>query len=229
MKSSVSKRIGIEVQRDRVLLLHGIARGAGSMRRLERAINLAGYETLNLDYPSCKMGLAELVEQIHAQRDWITAGDGRTHIVAYSMGCLLARAYITRYRPPKLGNVVMLAPPNSGSEIADLLAENIIYRFMFGPAGAELTTHPPPDIVRLFGPIDYPLGIIAGCRCLDPFGWWLISGPNDGRVSIERTKVLGMTDHVTIKAAHFTMPWSRIAIEQTLYFLKHKCFKSPVK
>jgi esterase/lipase len=76
---------------DRVLLLHGIAASSRSLRRLERAIVSEGYETLNLAYPSCRMRLADLVEQVHAQRDWIAQSNGRMHIVTYSMGRLLAR------------------------------------------------------------------------------------------------------------------------------------------
>jgi pimeloyl-ACP methyl ester carboxylesterase len=191
------------------------------LRRLERAIASAGYETLNLAYPSCSKPLADLVEVVHAEQDWIERHGGRTHIVTYSMGGLLARGYIARLRPPNLGRVVMLAPPNGGSEVADLLAKNFLYRLIFGPVGAELTTKSPQAAAQLLGPVDYPLGIIAGNRFIDPLGWLLIPGPNDGRVSVERTKVPGMTDHVTIPATHFAMMRNRLAIRHTLHFLEH--------
>lgn len=170
------------------------------------------------------MPLADLVEQVHAECDWIARHGGRTHVVTYSMGGLLARGYIARHRPPSLGRVVMLAPPNGGSEVADLLAGNVLYRHIFGPAGAELTTSPPQAVVQLLGQVDYPLGIIAGNRFIDPLGWLLIPGPNDGRVSVERTKVQGMTDHVTIPATHFAMMRNRSAIRHAIHFLKHGCF-----
>lgn len=209
---------------DRVLLLHGIAAGSRSLRRLERAVASAGYETLNLAYPSCRMPLADLVEHVHSERAWIARHSGRTHIVTYSMGGLLARGYIARHRPPNLGRVVMLAPPNGGSEVADLLANNALYRRIFGPAGAELTTSPSQEVIRLLGQVDYPLGIIAGSRFIDPVGWLLIPGPNDGRVSVERTKLQGMTDHLTIPATHFAMMRKRSAIHQAVHFLQHGRF-----
>ena len=207
--------------KDRVLLLHGIAIGAWSMRRLDRAITAAGYDTLNLAYPSRKRPLAGLVEHVHTHRAWIEAAP-HIHIVAYSMGGLLARAYITAHRPPNLGHVVMLGTPNTGSEIADLLHRNPIYRRFYGPAGAELTTT--PTLTSLLGPIDYPLGIIAGTRFLDPLGWLLIPGPNDGRVAVPRTKLPGMAAHITLPTTHTTMRTNPQAIAQTLHFLQHARF-----
>ena len=189
------------------------------MRRLERAIARAGYETLNLSYSSCSFPLSGLVEQVHAKHELIAHHDGKTHFVTYSMGGLLARSYIARHRPPTLGRVVMLAPPSNGSEVANLLTGNVPYRRIFGPAGAELTTSLGPRHVRMLGRVDYPLGIIAGNRFVDPLGWLLIPGPNDGRVSVERTKVEGMTDHITIPATHFGMMRNRSAIRHTVTFL----------
>ena len=191
------------------------------MRRLERAIEAAGYDTLNLAYPSCTQPLVSLVDAVHARRDWIEQeGPGRTHVVTYSMGGLLARAYIARHRPSCLGRVVMLAPPNGGSEIADLLAGNRLYRRVFGPVGAELATRPPPSLVQRLGEVDYPLGVVAGDRFVDPLGWMLIPGPNDGRVSVARTRIRGMAGHVTIHATHFAMMRNREAIRQAVAFLK---------
>lgn len=207
---------------DRVVLLHGIASGAWTMRRLERAIGAAGYATLNLAYPSCTMSLAGLVEQVHGRIG--QEGAGRTHLVTYSMGGLLARAYVARYRPCRLGRVVMLAPPNGGSEVADLLVRNRLYRRIFGPAGSELTTAPSSTLGQLLGEVDYPLGIIAGDRSVDPLGWLLIPGANDGRVSVQRTRIRGMTDHVTIHATHFAMMRNRTAIRQAIAFLDHGRF-----
>jgi pimeloyl-ACP methyl ester carboxylesterase len=218
--------VGVEgTQPDRVLLLHGIAASSRSLRKLEQAITEAGYETLNLSYPSRKMSLEQLVHWLHAKRDWIAGRDhGWTHIVTYSMGGLLARAYIARYRPLSFGRMVMIAPPNGGSEIADLLARNPVYRWAFGPAGLQLTTEATELLSRTLGPVDYPLGIVAGDRAIDPLSWSLIPRPNDGRVSVARTKLREMTDHVTVHATHFAMMRNLEVIRQTLHFLCHGRF-----
>ena len=108
------------------------------------------------------------------------------------MGGLLARAYIVRHRPANLGRVVMLAPPNQGSEIVDLLGASRMYDRCFGPAGRQLGTRPGERLRTLLGTVDYPLGVIAGDRAIDPLGWLLVPGPNDGRVAVARTGVAGM-------------------------------------
>ena len=140
------------------------------------------------------------------------------------MGGLLTRAYINRYRPPNLGRVVLLAPPSQGSEIADLLDRRWLYRKFFGPAGMQLGTRVNEGLGDLLGRVDYPLGIIAGDRAVDPLGWLLIPGPNDGKVSVNRTKVRGMSDHVTLHATHALMMRNVRVIQHTIHFLRHGRF-----
>src|SRR5690606_5032077 len=107
---------------------------------LARFLRQAGYEVINLDYPSTRHTLTELVEQLHQQLRALLPTGKPVHFVGYSMGGLLVRALLSRYRPEKLGRVVLLAAPNRGSEVADFLKHNWLYRKIFGPAGQELTT-----------------------------------------------------------------------------------------
>ena len=209
----------------RVLLLHGIARSSTSLSRLQRSIQAAGFATSNLDYASRKHSLDRLVEELHGTaRPFIGQHHAALHFVAHSMGGLLTRAYINRYRPPNLGRVVLLAPPSQGSEIADLLDRRWLYRTFFGPAGMQLGTRANGGLGDLLGQVDYPLGIIAGDRAVDPLGWLLIPGPNDGKVSVTRTKVRGMSDHVTLHATHALMMRNVRVIQHTIHFLRHGRF-----
>lgn len=212
---------------DGVILLHGIARRSASLRQMEHALGNTGYRTLNLDYPSRDKGLRAIATLL---RQPIAAFgeslEGRLHIVTHSMGGLVARACIASHRPERLGHVVMLAPPNEGSEIADLLRANALYRAFFGPAGGELTTMQPAELRDLLGTIDYPLGVIAGDRTLYPVESLLIlPRPNDGRVSVERTRIAGMSDHITLHTSHPLIMRHPAAIEQTLHFLRHGHFR----
>ena len=102
------------------------------------------------------------------------------------------------YRPQRLGRVVMLGTPNGGSEIADRLKHIAAYRAFFGPAGQQLGTQRDAAIEALFPPVDYPVGIIAGDRSIDPIRSALLPKPHDGRVSVANTRLDGMADHVVI-------------------------------
>jgi pimeloyl-ACP methyl ester carboxylesterase len=210
-----------------VVLLHGIGVGSWSLKRLDRALQRRGFATLNLDYASRKKPLEALAEDIHAPiAAFAEQCDGAIHFVGHSMGGLLARVYIARYRPPRLGRVVMLGTPNGGSEVADLLKDLSIYRAVFGPAGLQLSTDQDPVLAALPSP-DYAVGIIAGCRTIAPIASaFVLPRPNDGRVSVESSKLADMADHTIVKASHTGLPRHAAAIEQTITFLREGRFRT---
>lgn len=214
---------------DGVILLHGISRTFRSFLRMQRAIEAAGFATRNIGYPSRHKTLSDLADDIHpAIAPFAERNAGRTHFVCHSMGGLLARVYLARHRPARLGRVVMLGTPNGGSEIADALKSPLPYRKFFGPAGQQLVTRRDPVTEALLPPVDYPVGIIAGNRTLDPISSRLfLPGPNDGRVTVAATKLDGMTDHIVIGSDHALMVRNREAIAQTIGFLREGSFTHP--
>jgi len=213
---------------DGVILLHGISRTSGSLRRMQTALEASGFATLNLDYPSRRKALAPLADDLHAAIEGFAHGiGGSIHFVGHSMGGLLARVYIAKYRPARLGRVVMLGTPNGGSEIADRLKNCFAYRAYFGPAGQQLVTQRNAATDAILPRIDYPVGVIAGNRSVYPIASaWLLPRPNDGRVSVENTRLDGMTDHIVVRASHPLMVRNRLAIEQTVAFLRDGRFNA---
>lgn len=169
----------------KVVLLHGIWRTSKSMVLIARHLRKQGYAVLNLTYPSTKLPLEALVEEIHAKIAAFAEG-ATTHFVGHSMGGLLIRAYLTLHRPPTLGKVVMLGTPNHGSEVADFLKDWWLFRRVFGPAGKQLITNQ-GAIAPLFGPVDYPLGIIAGiarsmwCAGISSVNRMMVKSPSRAR------------------------------------------------
>ena len=191
------------------------------MARMSRALRDAGWQTLNVDYPSRTRSIEDLADGVHrASAAFIHDGPGRVHFVTHSMGGLVARAYVARHRPPCLGHAVMLGPPHQGSELADRLGGLQAYRWFFGPAGSQLGT----AAARPDAAVDYPVGIIAGTRSVDPVAWLLLPRPNDGRVPVARTMTASMMDHVTVPTTHAFMMRNRAVILQTIHFLRHGRF-----
>jgi triacylglycerol esterase/lipase EstA (alpha/beta hydrolase family) len=194
---------------------------------MQAAIAAEGYATLNLGYASRSKALRALAEEIHpAIERFAESVEGSVHFVCHSMGGLLARVYLARYRPKRLGRVVMLGTPNGGSEIADRLKNFLPYRAFFGPAGQQLGTQRDADIDALLPRIDYPVGVIAGNRSIYPITSALLPKPHDGRVSVENTRLDGMADHIVIGASHPWLVRNAEAIAQTIAFLKGGQFTS---
>ena len=85
------------------------------------------------------------------------------------------------------------------------------------------------DLAAQFGEVDYELGIIAGDRSLDPFSSWLIGRPNDGKVSIDSTRLSGMSGHVVIPATHTFITANQAAWRNALDFLRNGSFSRNVE
>jgi triacylglycerol lipase len=107
--------------REHVVLLHGLARTSNSMNALESMLSQEGYQILNIYYPSRKFQIPELAKLIRAGIAAKTAGAEKVHFITHSMGGIIIR-YIQRHNPlTNIGRVVMLSPPNHGSEVVDAI------------------------------------------------------------------------------------------------------------
>jgi len=215
-----------------VILVHGLGRTYHSMRKMQKKLTQAGYHTVNLDYPSRKQNIEELAAN-HIPpviEECAKFDSGKIHFVTHSMGGIVVRMAVKQNRPDKLGRIVMLSPPNGGSEAVDDLNERWYFSWVNGPAGQQLTTHE-YSVPNRLGPVDYPVGIIAGSEQAF-FDAWLLSffqGANDGKVSVERTKVEGMTDFIVVPQSHsFIMKGDNVH-DETIHFLKYGYFSDKRK
>jgi triacylglycerol lipase len=209
-----------------VILLHGLCRTSRSMIPMARTLSQAGYKIVNVDYPSRTASIDKLSEDAvgRAVADCRQAGATKIDFVTHSLGGILVRSYLSRHAIPDLGRVVMLGPPNQGSEVADKLGWLWIYKKINGPAGNELGTDKNSTPNRL-GPANFCVGVIAGDLTINWINSLLIPGRDDGKVSVERTKLAGMTGHVVIHTAHPFLMRNRTAIRQTIHFLRNGQFE----
>jgi triacylglycerol lipase len=184
-----------------VVLLHGLARGHGSMARLGKALRGEGFETWSRTYPSRKHSISylagEITEWIHEQ-----AGDRPVSAVTHSMGGVIVR----HLHDPRIRweRIVMLAPPNHGSQLAAGLVANPVFRWYYGPAGAELadgSQWPQPPA---------PFAVIAGTRsrALTNVTSWTMArrfppgARNDGTVAVDEARLEGMSAFAEVDATH---------------------------
>ncbi|HEY5552198.1 MAG TPA: alpha/beta fold hydrolase [Opitutaceae bacterium] len=205
---------------EHVILVHGLWRSSRSMMPMQEALEQAGFVVLNVDYPSREASIEELSEEtigpaIEACKE---LGATRVHFVTHSLGGILVRSYFSRHSAEFVGRVVMLGPPNQGSEAIDAFEEFPIFDSIMGPAARELGTNPGSTPNSLGAP-PFPVGIIAGNRSFNLLESAIIPGSDDSKVSVERTKLEGMTDHIVVPASHPFIVRHPNAIRETIRFL----------
>lgn len=206
-----------------VVMLHGMARTARSMVPLARDLQRAGYRVRNIGYPTRRYDVAGLVE--HYVRPAVS-GCGTAHpvhVVTHSLGGILVRYYLQHNGLPPGSRVVMLAPPNQGSEVADYVRHWPPYRWLMGAVGQQLGTGS-DSIVHRLRPIPVEVGIIAANRSLQPWFSRLLPGDDDGAVSVTSTRLPEMRDFIVMESTHSLMMFNAEVRRQVLYFLENGHF-----
>lgn len=213
------------MNQEAVILLHGLARKASSMNKLERALKDSGYRVVNVDYPSTKHDIQALAEWSIGNAINEVDMYPKIHFVTHSMGGILVRQYLHQHQVSNLGRVVMLGPPNSGSEVVDILHNLPGFKTVNGPAGLQLSAKE-DGLPNQLGPANFELGIIAGSRSVNLVLSTMLPMPNDGKVSVQSSKLEGMKDHTTMPVTHTFMMRNSAVIQQVLHFLMYGAFSS---
>jgi len=209
-----------------VVLLHGLARTSSSLNVMQEALEEDGYLTANIDYPSREHEIAALATlAIGEGLASCRAGENveKIHFVTHSLGGILVRQYLSTETVDELGRVVMLGPPNQGSNAVDDLDGVPGFDWLNGPAGHQLGKGE-ASVPLALGPVDFELGVIAGNRTIDPITSAVLDNPDDGKVSVEDTKVDGMDDFVIVQHSHAFMMRMQQPIELTKKFLRTGSF-----
>lgn len=208
---------------EHVVLLHGLARTSGSMSSLEEFLSGHGYQVLNIGYPSRKRPISELAEIIRDEVVSKTKDAGKIHFVTHSMGGIILR-YMQQNSPlPNIGRVVMLSPPNHGSEIVDALGELWLFQLINGPAGRQLGTDG-NSVPKQLSKVDFELGVITGDRSINWINSLIIPGKDDGKVSIESARIEGMTDFLIVHVSHPFIMKDKEVMAKSLHFLQNGSF-----
>lgn len=215
--------LSVPAQASCVVLLHGLARSAGSMDYLAQRLASEGYAPVNLGYPSRDHPI-EVLSELAIKPALDACGPmGEISFVTHSLGGILVRQYLSEHPLEQLHRVVMLGPPNQGSEVVDSLGEMPGFHLINGDAGLQLGTGENSVPVQL-GAADFDVGIIAGTFSINPLLSTLIPDVDDGKVSVERTKLEGMRDHIEMDVSHPFIMSDDAVIDQVIHYLRYGAF-----
>lgn len=208
-----------------VVLLHGWAQVTNSMGRLDSTLSRAGYNVVNVKYASRRYEIEILAKDAIGRgvSECRSVSTGTIHFVTHSLGGILLRVYLEHEELEDLGRVVMLGPPNQGSELVESLLHVPGFKTIGGPASVELGTSD-DNILSNLSPVDFDLGIIAGTTSINPLGFLFMPGPNDSIVSVENTKVEGMKAHLVLPVTHQLMMRNNEVIDHAVHYLKTGTF-----
>jgi len=203
-----------------LILLHGLGRTRWSLWPVAHEATRRGYVVYNLGYPSRRAPIEHLAEDI-GRRIASIAGDGTVDVVTHSMGGIVLRAAVAAAVLPaeRVRRVVMLAPPNHGSELADRLRDYRVYRFATGPAGQQIGTDDDSVPRRLPAP-PFEVGIVAGRRAGNPVFARVLGAESDGKVTVSSARVDGMRDLVVVDRTHTFIMWAPDVLAHTFAFLE---------
>jgi pimeloyl-ACP methyl ester carboxylesterase len=208
-----------------VVLLHGLARTKKSLLKLERYLKNDGFCVVNIGYPSREKTVQELSVDVipTAIKQCRSLNASKIHFVTHSMGGILARYYLEHNEVPELGRVVMLSPPNKGSEVVDRLGDTRIFKWINGPAGEQLGTGS-GSFPKTLGAPNYEVGIITGDKTINPIFSLLIPGKDDGKVSVENAKLRGMKDFLVVRKTHPFIMNDEKVLQQVTAFIENGVF-----
>lgn len=203
-----------------IVLLHGLGRTPASMAPLAIAARCRGYRAINRGYRSKTRTIEENTQDFADTIAPRLHSASRVHFVTHSLGGIIVRRFLATHALPNLGRVVMLAPPNGGSEVADVMQRWLKPVRPLRELGTD-----PASTPRTLPPAHFPLGVIAGSRShIALFSHWMDDVPNDGVVAVERTKLEGMSDFLVLHRTHTFLPWAPDAITQVFRFIEEGRF-----
>ena len=216
-----------------VIVLHGLMRSSNSMEPISRYIREnSDYQTINMEYASSRSDVASHARDLAFLIDHLGKDVKEISFVAHSMGNIVVRHYLKDLNgsgtqaDPRFHRMVMMGPPNQGSQMARFLKNNLLFKSLAGVPGIELGEQWEDLAPRLATP-HFEFGIISGAQTeSQKFNNFILNGPDDFTVSLKETRLVGARDWLVRPLLHTTMMKNEIALESTVRFLKSGYFLS---
>lgn len=209
-----------------VILLHGLFTCRGILWPLGRHLKRDGRPPIYYGYPSRLLDIPANAQRLAG---WMQRlGAGPFDVVTHSQGGIILRWAAANHSLPRLRRVVMIAPPNRGSQMAHLLHQRLgmLFRLIYGSTGLQLRRGS-LGLAESAGLPEGEIGIIAGGMG-NPKGFnRFLPGDNDMTVAVEETILRGMKDFVLLRHRHTPLLWFRETADYTLRFLATGRFRIP--
>ena len=188
-----------------VFLLHGLAARRWIMLRIARSLRRSGYRVTNWGYPTLWKSIDDHAQQLRKRLSGTLKDDriDRVHFVTHSMGSIIVRRMLMEVDSDKLGRVVMLGPPNRGSNVARVLAKRLN---RLCPALGQLSDAPQSYVNCMPEPVDTEVGVIAAAE--------------DLVVPIDNTRLEALTDWTVLPGHHSVLPWRPTTVRYVKEFLR---------
>ena len=196
-------------RKEAVVLLHGLAANRLVMTRLSRFLQDRGYQVENWGYRSTRGSIESHARDVYsALSKFVSESEYEAvHFVTHSLGGIVARRALELFRPPNLGRMVMLGPPNHGSHVARQLAKPL-GRFCY--ALRQLSDAPGSYVNELAEPDGLDVGVVAAAE--------------DRVVRLASTMLSCQRDHIVLPGHHGMLPWRRNTADQVVHFLEYGSF-----
>ena len=206
------------------MLLHGILRSKDSFKKLKKSLEAEGYVVYSVNYPSTRFSLQRHTDQVNRLMNDFEKQFEQIDIVTHSMGALIARRVLSDRKSKKFGSLVMLAPPNQGSLLADIFHDWVPAKIIWGPSAKQMRTES-EEFARNAGIPNCRFAVVAGVSGKPKGTNPLIPEDDDGVVGLSETKLLGMTDFMEVKSGHTYIMDNKKTIKAVMNFLNHGAFE----
>lgn len=213
-----------QAKNESVILLHGLSRTSQSMQKMAFAMADEGYAVCSINYPSRFFSVEILAVNYVLPRikQCIKGNPKKLNFITHSLGGIVIRQLDSELKAFNTGRLVMLSPPNQGSEAVDKLSRAWGFQQMAGPAGNELGTSADSLPQTLPSP-SMPFAVIAARHSNSAMSF-LIPGDDDGKVSLARMQLPEMLDFVIVNSTHSFMMKNPDTINHVINFLKTEAF-----
>jgi len=219
----------VAVRGPAVIVLHGLGEGRRSMQPLvEHLRKHLDATVLSFGYASTSTGIEDHGRSLAKVIEDLPAGE-RISFVGHSLGNLVVRRWMGLAAADDLarvGRMVMLGPPNQGSDLARMASRIWGLASLTEGASRDLVVDWPRVAPSLAVPA-CDFGIVAGGRGDDTGYSLLLEGDDDAVVRVAETQLPGARDFVIVPVHHAAMMKDTAVQRATVEFLETGRFPTP--